>query len=171
MGHIFFRDFSGYLWFSITSVVCMTSFKTGDKISWDRTVLTHWGQVTHICIGKLGHPWFRWCLVACLAPSHYLNQCGLIVDWPFRNKLQWNLIQNLHFFIKESACENVVCKMSAILAGPQCVIYSSAIHRQDRNRCIFPLWIIFPDKFVDARSPANMINFPVLNTYIFIGFD
>ena len=25
-----------------------------------------------------------------LAPSHYLNQCSLIVNWTLRNKLQWN---------------------------------------------------------------------------------
>ena len=32
-------------------------------------------QVTHTCISKLSHHWFRYWLVACLAPTHYLNQC------------------------------------------------------------------------------------------------
>ena len=30
-------------------------------------------------------------IMACSAPSHYLNQCWNIVNWTFRNKLQWNL--------------------------------------------------------------------------------
>ena len=28
-------------------------------------------------------------LVACSAPSHYLNQCWLFINWTVRNKLQW----------------------------------------------------------------------------------
>ena len=40
--------------------------------------------MVHICVRKLGHPWFRKWLVAWLAPSHYLNQCWNIVNWNFR---------------------------------------------------------------------------------------
>ena len=45
--------------------------------------LTHWGQVTHICITNLDHHWFRQWLVVWMVPSHYLNQCLNIVDWNF----------------------------------------------------------------------------------------
>ena len=52
-----------------------------------------------------------------MAPSHYLNQCSLIVNWIPRNKLQWNLNQNTKLFIQqENVFEKVVCKMSAILS-------------------------------------------------------
>ena len=44
------------------------------------------GRVTHICVSD---HWFRWCLVAWSAPSHYLNQCYNIFNWTLRNKLQW----------------------------------------------------------------------------------
>ena len=54
-------------------------------------------------------------------PSHYLNQCWNIVDWNFRDKLQWNLKQNSYIFIQENAFENVVSSMVAILTRPQCV--------------------------------------------------
>ena len=37
--------------------------------------LSHWGRVTHICVSKLGHHWFRQCLVAGSTPSHCLNKC------------------------------------------------------------------------------------------------
>ena len=42
------------------------------------------GQVSHI--SKLSYQ-----LIPSLAPSHYLNQCWLIVNRTHRNKLQWNL--------------------------------------------------------------------------------
>ena len=76
--------------------------------------------MTHIC-QLTDHHWFRWWLVAWLAPSHYLNQCWNIVNWTFRNKLQWNLNWNLCIFIQENPFENVVWKMAAILSWPQCV--------------------------------------------------
>ena len=40
-------------------------------------------------------------------PSHYLNQCWVIVDWTLRNILQWYFSQKLIFFIQENAFENV----------------------------------------------------------------
>ena len=70
----------------------------------------------HICISELGQHWFRYWLVACSVPSHYLNQNWLIVNWTLRNKLQWNSNQNTKLFIHENAFENVVCKMAAILS-------------------------------------------------------
>ena len=53
--------------------------------------LTHSGRVTHI---------FAFLQYAiCLTPSHYMNQCWLIVNWTTRNKFQWNLNQNTTVFI------------------------------------------------------------------------
>ena len=43
--------------------------------------LTHWGQVTQICVTKLDHPGLRQWLVAWSAPSHYLNQRWNTVNW------------------------------------------------------------------------------------------
>ena len=76
--------------------------------------LTHWGRVTHICVGKLTIAW--------PAPSHYyLNQWWNIVNWTLRNKLQWNLNRNSNIFIQENAFGSVVCETAAILSRPQCV--------------------------------------------------
>ena len=41
-------------------------------------VLNQWGRVTHICDSKLNHHWFRWRLVACLAPSHNWNNADIL---------------------------------------------------------------------------------------------
>ena len=56
--------------------------------------LTHLPLVPHICVSELGQDWFRQWLVACSAPSHYPNQCSLIVNWTLRNKLQWKSKRN-----------------------------------------------------------------------------
>ena len=80
-----------------------------------------WGRMAHICVGKLDHHWFRYLLVVCRAPSHYLNQCWNIVYWAIGNKLQWNFDRNLYIVVQESAFENVVWNISAILSRPQCI--------------------------------------------------
>ena len=73
--------------------------------------LKHRGGGTHICVSKL----------TTTAPSHCLNQSRNLVNWTFRNKLQWNLNRNPYIFIPENAFENVVCKTATILSRPQCV--------------------------------------------------
>ena len=78
--------------------------------------LTNLPWVLHICISELGQHWFRQWLVACSAPSHYLNQCSLIVNWTLRNKLRWNWNKNMKLFIYKNVFKNVVCKMAAILS-------------------------------------------------------
>ena len=80
--------------------------------------LTHLPLVPHrsICLSELCKHWFRQLLVACSAPSNYLNQHWLIVNWTFRNRLQWNLNQNTKVFIHKNAFEYVVCEMAAILS-------------------------------------------------------
>ena len=44
------------------------------------------------------------------------NNCWVIVNWTFRNKLQWNINQNMKVFIHENASEIVACEMVAILS-------------------------------------------------------
>ena len=55
-----------------------------------------------------------------------MNQCWTIVNWTFRNKLQWNFNRNSNIFIQEIAFENGVCKMVSILSRPQWVNMCSA---------------------------------------------
>ena len=78
---------------------------------------THLPIVSHICVKESGIYWFRQWLVAYSAPSHYLNQCLIIVNWTLRNKLQWNFNQNTKLFIHENTSENIVCEMAAILSS------------------------------------------------------
>ena len=64
------------------------------------------------------HHWFRYCLGAWSAPSHYLNQCWNIVN---PNKIRWNLKWNSYIFVQENVFEIVICEMAVILSPPQCV--------------------------------------------------
>ena len=84
-------------------------------------ILTHLPLVMHICESESGQHWFRLWLVAYLVPSHYLNQCWVIVNWTLRNKLQWNFNRNSYIFLQENAFESVICKMVVMLSQPQCV--------------------------------------------------
>ena len=81
-------------------------------------MLTHWGQVTHICVSKVRYLWFR----------YYRDQCWNIVNWTLGNKLQWNLNRNLYIFIQRNVFEIIVRKLVAILSRPWCVRFDY-IHR------------------------------------------
>ena len=83
----------------------------------------------HICISESGQHWFRWWLVTYSAPSHYLNQCCVIVNWKLTNKLQWNFNQNTNFLIHEIASEKIVCEMVAILSKGRWVKINKKIFR------------------------------------------
>ena len=83
--------------------------------------LTHLPQVLHICVSESGQHWL-W-LVAYSGPSHYLNQCWIIVNWTLMNKIQLNFNQNTKFFSHENASENIVCEIVAILSRCKWVKY------------------------------------------------
>ena len=79
-----------------------------------------------------------------MAPSHYLNWCGNIVNWMLKNKFPWNCNQNWCISIQENVFENVVWKKAAILSEPQCVNTSSMLllchnsvkgHLHQRGKC------------------------------------
>ena len=52
----------------------------------------------HIYGSERVHYWFSWWLVAYSAPSHYLNQCWIIVNWTPENKFRVNLNGILSYF-------------------------------------------------------------------------
>ena len=60
-----------------------------------KSLLTHWGRVTHICVSQLitivsdnGWP----------APSHYLKQWWNIVIWTREKKFQWKILIEIYTF-------------------------------------------------------------------------
>ena len=91
-------------------------FCPGGWVNTSNWRLTHLPRMPHICVSESGQHWFRWWLVAYSAPSHYLNQCWVVVNGDLRNKLQWIFIQNTKLFIHENSSENVVCGNATILS-------------------------------------------------------
>ena len=83
--------------------------------------LTHRGLVTHIRVSKLCHHWFSQWLGAFSAPSHYLNQCWLIINCTLRNKCEWSLKRNKDIFSQANVIETIVVNMAATLFRSQYV--------------------------------------------------
>ena len=61
-------------------------------------------RAKHICICKTDHHWLKYWLVACSAPSHYLNQWWHIVDRSLEITPQWYLYQTLQLTFKKMNC-------------------------------------------------------------------
>ena len=107
----------------------------------NRTPLTHWGRVMHICVGKLTSIGSDNGLLP--GRRHYLNQCWNIVNWTLQNNLQWNFNRNSNIFIQENALENVVCEMASILSQSQWVNSCHAEFISGNRKINFACSIIF----------------------------
>ena len=82
--------------------------------------------VPHICVSESGQHWFREWLDAYSAPSHYLNQCWVTVNWNLRNKLQWNFDQNTKLLIHKNASEDIVYEKAVIMSRGR-TVYSQSV--------------------------------------------
>ena len=80
--------------------------------------LTHRSRVTHVCVSKPCHFWYRWWFFTCTVPSHYLNHC-----WPiaYGTKLKWIVNRAITMYIKKNEYANFVKKKWGSLPRPQCV--------------------------------------------------
>ena len=110
----------------------------------------------------IGQHWFKEWLVAYSAPSHYLNQCWRIVNWTLGDKRQWNLNQNTFFFIHESAFENIVCEMVAILSRGRWVngdlyMIVAADWTDGVCGCIYCSWNSIVKLYVKKRSGSILV--------------
>ena len=75
------------------------------------SALTHWGRVTHICVGKL----------TIIGSDNGLSpERRKAIIWTNAGiLLHWNSNRNSSIFIEENAFENVVCEMLFISSRPQ----------------------------------------------------
>ena len=85
-------------------------------VSWHTSpaTLTHLPLVQHLCVSEMGQHLFRQWLVGCSAPSHYLNQRWVIVNWNLMINRQWNSNQNTFFFIHKNTFEMSSAKWSPV---------------------------------------------------------
>ena len=78
--------------------------------------LTHWGRVIHICVDKLVHHWYI--TVVCSAPSHYLIQYWLILDWTIGTETNFRAIR---IEIWRFSCKKMHLKMPSAKWRPFCL--------------------------------------------------
>ena len=86
-------------------------------------VSTHWGWVTHICVSKINHHWFK--IMACrLIGTKPLSEPMLIhCKFGSWNKFLWNFNENSNLFIQENVFKNVACEIAAIYCGRHLLIW------------------------------------------------
>ena len=118
------------------------------------SVLTHWGQVMHICVSVINHHWFRWWLVARSVPSHYLNQCWFIINWTLGNKFQCNLNENSNFSFKKMHLKILSAKWQ-----PFCLslnVLSLLVLKLEESRITQSVpWLLMPWFLVSPGHPQQ----------------
>ena len=106
-------------WHIPTAAAAAPATISHDEVLWlyfpSRTLI-HLPLVSQKCVGKLDQHWLRQWIVANSAPSHYLNQWSLTINWTLRNNIQWNLNQNTRLVFHRNGPENVDCEMAAIFS-------------------------------------------------------
>ena len=111
--------------------------------------LTHWGRVTHICVGKLN-------IIASdngLSPGRrqaiIWTNAGILLIEPLGTKFNEFFYRNSYIFIHENALENVVCEAASLLSRPQCV--NVRFTNTDDARAVQP-WPCDPKTFSVASK-------------------
>ena len=94
-------------------------------------MLTHWGQLTHICVRKLTIIGTDNGLSPGRRQAIIWNNAAILLIGTLSNTLQWNRCRYLYIFIQENTFEIFVWKMAAILSRPQCVNVWSHVRSPD----------------------------------------
>ena len=84
-------------------------------------VWTHWGRVTHICVGKTTIIGSYTGLSPGRRQDIIWTNSGILLIGTLGTNFSEILIECHSFFFQENAYENFVWKMAAILSRPQCV--------------------------------------------------
>ena len=84
-------------------------------------ILTHWGRVTHICVGNLTIIGSDNGLSPGRRQAIIWTSAGILLIGPLGTNFIEILIKVLTFSFKENVFESVVCEMASILSWPQCV--------------------------------------------------
>ena len=116
--HLQSRQEGGAYWWLVMAI---TRLRQQQLLQFEKIYLPYLPLVPHICVGELGHNWFRQWLVVWAAPSHYPNQCWDIINLTLMSKLKLNFNRNSNISIEKNTFEKVVCKMLSISSRPLCI--------------------------------------------------
>ena len=81
------------------------------------SILTHWGRVTHICVGKLTIIGSDNSLSPGRRQAIIWSNAGILLIGPLGTNLSEILIEIPTILIQENAFESVVCEMASICLG------------------------------------------------------
>ena len=79
--------------------------------------LTLCGLVTSYSIDEEGTSLVHVMTCRLSAPSHYPNQCWLVVEWTLKNKFRWNMNQNTAIYIQEMHLKMLSTKRRTFCSG------------------------------------------------------
>ena len=126
-----------YPWVELgSSILC--KFFLPSVITTENNFLTHWGRVTHICVGKLTIIGSDNGLLPGRCQAIIWNNAGILLIAPLGTN-QWYHNRNSYIFILENAFENIIWKMVAIWSQPQCV-NTETQWRENDQRSWKPWW-------------------------------
>ena len=124
------------------------------------------GRLSKKCVLITPH-WFRWWLVGCSAPTHYLNQYCLIDNLNLRNKFQWNLNQNKTIFRQENEFQNK-CYRQDVSHFVSASMWDAHVHSLGSNLMI--CFISSSNPMSNIRSASSMMRhcrFLYMNSGVF----
>ena len=126
---------------TISPTICLTT--RGSRF--ERTgcdcvvaILTHWGQVTHICVGKLTIIGSSNSLSPGQRQAIIWTNAAMLLTGPLETNLSEVSIGSSNIFIQTNAFENVVREMASIFTRPQCVNLSQLNSTQEVTIVIKP---------------------------------
>ena len=117
---------------------CLERYFASRLIFCSNAALTHWGWVTHICVGRQTIIGSDNGLLPERCQAIIWTNAGILLNWTLGKKLN----RNLNIFIQENGFENVVWKMSAILSQPQCVKFWVLFSLNDVTHVLNQNWFL-----------------------------
>ena len=97
-------------------LIRLTIFVRVDAVYSSTIMLTHWGRVTHICVGNLDMISSDNGLLPRQRQAIMWTNAGILLNWPIATNFNEILIE-IHTF----SFKKIFWKIAAILSRPQCV--------------------------------------------------
>ena len=117
-------------------------------------IVTHWSRATHLCVSNLTINGFRSWLVGWPAPSHYLNRCWNIINWPLAINFSESLSEIQIFSFKKMHLEMASAKWRPFCLGLNVLNIVPALVIMI-NKLILPNW----SSYTESSSLLPLVAF------------
>ena len=124
--------------------------------------LTLCGLVTSYSIDEEGTSLVHVMTCRLSAPSHYPNQCWLVVEWTLKNKFRWNMNQNTAIYIQEMHLKMLSTKRRTFCSGLMLSYQCRNPHVKDKT--VFNMGIPYLAKTVLILNQGPVSILPVFQS-------